>query len=85
MAKELLTEAKISKFLSFIMGAIIGGKTDNITSKVSDDRELVKRIKDADKSYKEMEAYVKKKYGKDFMKDVETKANRYLRAQGFDL
>jgi len=85
MAKELLTEVKIGKFLSFIMGAIMGGKTDTITSKVSDDKELVKRIKETDKSYKEMMKYVKSKYGKEYMKNLDARTVQLMKKKGFDV
>lgn len=85
MAKQILTEQKMGKLLSFIAGAIIGGKTDTITSKVSQDKELVKKIKAADKSYSEMIKYLEKKYGKGFVKSAKEKSDKVLRQQGFDI
>ena len=85
MAKNLITEQKMGKLLSFIAGAIIGGKTDAVTSKVSQDKELVKRIKAADKSYSEMIKYLEKKYGKDFVRSAKEKSDKVLRQQGFDI
>ena len=85
MAKQQLTEEKISKVISLIFGAIFGGKTDTITSKVSSDKELVKRIKDADKSYKEMINHLEKKYGKEIVRTAKEKADKSLKQQGFNV
>ena len=85
MAKNLITEQKLGKLLSFITGAIIGGKTDAVTSKVSQDKELVKRLKAANKSYSEMIKYLEKKYGKDFVRSAKEKSDKVLRQQGFDI
>lgn len=82
MAKQQLTEEKMGKILSFIVGAIVGGKTDKVTSKVSD-AELVKRIKDVDKSYKEFTNYLRKKYGKDEFDNIEKQTKINLRKKGY--
>jgi hypothetical protein len=85
MAKQILTEEKISKFFSLILGAIIGGKTDTVTSKVSQDKELVKRIKDVDKSYKNFKQYLKSKYGKEEFDAIEKQTITNLRKKGYKI
>ena len=85
MAKQQLTEAKVGKFLSLILGAIFSGKADTITSKVSKDRELAKKIKDVDKSYKELIKYFEGKLGKDVVKGALEKSSKSLKQQGFNV
>lgn len=76
MAKQQLNEEKISKLISFILGAVVGGKTNSVTSKVSNDKELVKSIKDLDDSYQNLLKHFEKKYGKDFVDKVKTKTSK---------
>lgn len=71
----------MGKLLTFIMGAITGGKTNVVTSKVSKDKELVKLIKDTDKSYNQMMKYLKKQYGKEYMKDLDVRATDLTKKQ----
>jgi len=85
MAKDVIKEEKISKLISFILGAIFSGKPEKVTSKVSTDKELVKKIKDADKSYQNMIKYLEKKYGKEMVRAAKEKADKSLRQQGFNV
>jgi hypothetical protein len=83
MAKQKLTEEKMEKFLSLIMGYIIGGKTDKIIPKISNDRDLVNRIKNTDKSYRELMDYMRKEYGEEYVKGVKDRAKEKTKQQLF--
>lgn len=85
MAKQTLTEVKMGKFFSLILGAIMGGKTDAVTSKVSQDKELVKKIKDIDKSYKDFKNYLRSKYGKEEFDVIEKQTIINLRKKGYKI
>jgi len=85
MAKQKLTEEKISKLISLILGAIVGGKTNSVTAKVSTDQELVKKIKDIDKSYNDFTTYLKNKYGKEEFDAIEKQSKIDLRKQGYNV
>jgi len=83
MAKQKLTEEKMEKFLSLIMGYIIGGKTDKIIPKISNDQDLVNRIKNTDKSYRELMDYMRKEYGEEYVKGVKDRAKEKTKQQLF--
>jgi len=85
MAKQQLTEEKIGKLLSFIMGAIIGGKNNKVTYKFSKDQEITKRIKDMDKSYNDFANYLRKKYGKEGFDAIEKQTYDNLRKKGYNV
>ena len=73
MSKEKLDEAMLSKFISLVTKAIAAGKTDDVIKKVPRDKELQQKIKNADKAYKDMIKYMKKKYGKEFVQQSQEK------------
>lgn len=73
----------MEKFLSLIMGYIIGGKTDKIIPKISNDRDLVNRIKNTDKSYRELMDYMRKEYGEEYVKGVKDRAKEKTKQQLF--
>jgi len=83
MAKEQLTEEKIGKFISFIMGYIVGGQAEKIIPKVSQDKELSNKIRAVDTSYKSLRKYMIDKYGKDFVVDAEKKAAEKIKNRSY--
>jgi len=62
MARKLVNESVIDKFIDKIFDAIKKRKTAQITKKMKDP-ELDRRVDDWRKSHDELETYLNKKYG----------------------